>query len=324
MNQVSKQINKQLKNSSGIVIVTHQNPDGDALGSVAALVDYLHQLKQQPLIFCSTQIPLQLQFLPYTKNISQDKKIFSREIDTIVILDCGDLRYAGINNIIPDHKATIINIDHHPTNEGYGHINYVVPGAASTTEILYSFFKHNGVRINRNMATSLLTGIINDTDNFSNPATSEASLAVASELLRAGANLNLIHKWVVKNKTINILKLWGVVFQRLNKKEDVDMAYTYLTKKDTLQYGIEDSETEGISNFLNKLDGAKISLLIKETADGKIKGSFRTTRDDTDVSIIAKKMGGGGHKKAAGFTSEGTIENILQKILDIQKKDKMI
>jgi len=320
MQQISRQIDKQLKKSSGIAIVIHQNPDGDAMGSASALFDYLEQLKHTPVIFCATQVPPQLQFLPYTDTISHDKRIFSREIDTIVILDCGDLRYAGVSDIVPGHKATIINIDHHPTNEKYGHINLVMPESASTTEILYSFFKHNSIRINRNMATSLLTGIINDTDNFSNPATSETSLIVASELLRAGANLNLIHNWLIKNKTINSLKLWGVVLQRLNKKEDIDMAYTYLTTKDVLQYGIEDSETEGISNFLNKLDGAKISLLIKETIDGKIKGSFRTTRDDTDVSALAKKMGGGGHKKAAGFTVDGTIESVLNKIIEIQKK----
>jgi len=105
---------------------------------------------------------------------------------------------------------------------------------------------------------------------------------------------------------------------RLTKKENSDMAYTYLTIKDLTQYGINDDDVEGISNFLNKLDGAKVSLFIKETADGKIKGSFRTTNDDVDVSALAKKMGGGGHKKAAGFTTDGTIENVVNKIIDLQ------
>lgn len=324
MKGLAKQIDKQLKKSSKVVMVIHQNPDADALGSAAAMADYLGMLKIEPVIFCATPVPPQLQFLPYASKITSDKKIFLKNIDTIMVLDCGDLRYAGLTDILPNHSAFTINIDHHPTNEKYAHINLVMPEAASTTEILYSFFKHNNARISRSMATSLMAGLVNDTDNFSNPATSESSLAVAGELLRAGANLNLIHNWIIRNKTINILKLWGLVLQRLNKKDDVDMAYTYLTKKDILQYGIEDSETEGISNFLNKLDGAKISLLIKETMDGKIKGSFRTTRDDTDVSLFAKKMGGGGHKKAAGFTTEGTIEDVLKKIMDIQKNDKMI
>jgi len=318
MKQTARQIEKQLKKSAKITLVIHQNPDGDALGSAAAMAGYLSRSKSEPAIFCATPVPPQLRFLPFAEKISGDKNIFSEEIDTILLLDCGDLRYAGLADIIPRHPAFVINIDHHPTNEKYGHINLVVPEAASTTEILYSFFKHINARLDRSMATALLTGIVNDTDNFSNPATSENSLAVAGELLRAGANLNLIHNWIVKNKTISVLKLWGLVLQRLNKNENLDMAYTFLTKKDILQYGIDDSETEGISNFLNKLDGARISLLIKETMDGKIKGSFRTTRDDADVSALAKKMGGGGHKKAAGFTADGTIEGILQKIIELQ------
>ena len=97
------------------------------------------------------------------------------------------------------------------------------------------------------------------------------------------------------------------------------MAYTYLTIKDLTEYGINDDDVEGVSNFLNKLDGAKISLFIKETADGKIKGSFRTTNDDVDVSALAKKMGGGGHKKAAGFTTDGTIENVVDRIIDMSR-----
>ena len=124
---------------------------------------------------------------------------------------------------------------------------------------------------------------------------------------------------MVQNKSIDIIKLWGVILSRLNKKEEIDMAYTYLTIKDLVKYGIDDDDVEGISNFLNKLDGAKISLFIKETADGKVKGSFRTTHEDVDVSALAKKLGGGGHKKAAGFTADGTIENVVNRIIDLSK-----
>ena len=96
------------------------------------------------------------------------------------------------------------------------------------------------------------------------------------------------------------------------------MAYTYITKEDTGKYHVGDAELEGISNFLNRMDGPKISLLIKETKEGKIKGSFRTSSDDVDVAAIAKKMGGGGHKKASGFTADGTIDDVLNRIIEIQ------
>ncbi|MFA5061828.1 MAG: DHH family phosphoesterase [Patescibacteria group bacterium] len=316
MNGTAVQIDKHLKKANKIALVTHQNPDGDAIGSVTAMAQYLLALKKTPRIFCDTEVPERLKFLNHTDLISQNKDMLT-EADTIIIMDAGDLRYAGVADIIPRLAATIINIDHHPTNEKYGHINMLNAQAAATTEILYDFFKIIGAKINRDMATSLLTGLVNDTDNFSNPATTESSLIAASQLLRLGANLNLIHSYIIRNKSINTLKLWGVVLDRLTKKDGLDLVYTYLTKKDTLEYGISEIEADGIANFLNKLYGTKISLLIKETMDGKIKGSLRTTSDDTDVSLLAKKMGGGGHKKAAGFTTDGTIESVLIKITNL-------
>ena len=147
-------------------------------------------------------------------------------MDTITVVDCGDLRYAGVVDMLKDHPATIINIDHHATNEKYGHMNMVAVGAASTTEVVYDFFKMNSVRISPSMATALLTGLITDTDNFSNSATSYTSLTAASELLRLGANWTIIHHSLVQNKSIAILKLWGLILSRLNKKENSDMAYT--------------------------------------------------------------------------------------------------
>ncbi|MBI2038030.1 MAG: hypothetical protein HYT15_03855 [Candidatus Magasanikbacteria bacterium] len=189
---------------------------------------------------------------------------------------------------------------------------------ASTTEVVYSFFKVNSIRITPPMATSLLTGLITDTDNFTNSATSYTALTAAGELLRLGGNWNIINKSLLQNKSIHLLKLWGLVLSRLTKKPETDIAYTYLTKKDLIQHGAGDTDVEGISNFLNKLNDATISLFIKETDDGKIKGSFRTTHDTVDVAALAKKLGGGGHKKAAGFTVDGTIESTINRILTLR------
>jgi phosphoesterase RecJ-like protein len=319
MQALAKQIDSRLKKAEKILLVAHQNPDGDCLGSATALIEYLGCLNKQTALFCGSPIPKRYQFLPHVRFDTLDKRVFSEwEAEVILILDSGDLKYAGIAEELIDHPAVIINIDHHPTNTKYGHINLIHPAAASTTEIIYRYFKINNARINRDMATALLTGLISDTDNFSNPATSESALTVAGELLRLGANTTLIHNWLTKNKTVNILKLWGTVLSRLETVEEIDMAYTYITNEDTGKYKVGDAELEGISNFLNRMDGPKISLLIKETPDGKIKGSFRTSSDDVDVAAIAKKMGGGGHKKAAGFTADGTIDDVLNRIIEIQ------
>ncbi len=302
-----------------MVLVSHPNPDGDTLGSAAAFAEYLQMLGKNVKIFCLTPVPDKFGFLGNIHLICNDPAIFLG-LDAITVLDCGDLRYAGVSEILKDNPATIINIDHHATNQKYGHLNMVLPDAASTTEVVYNFFKINNVRITPSMATALLAGLITDTDNFSNSATSYTSLTASSELLRLGANWNAINNSLVKNKSIATLKLWGLILSRLTKKENSDITYTYLTIKDLVQYDINDDGVEGVSNFLNKLDGAKISLFIKETADGKIKGSFRTTNDDIDVSALALKMGGGGHKKAAGFTTNGTVDEIVNKIVNLQNQ----
>ncbi|HSR89475.1 MAG TPA: bifunctional oligoribonuclease/PAP phosphatase NrnA [Candidatus Udaeobacter sp.] len=319
MQRTAQQIHNHLQSVNKITLVSHPNPDGDTLGAAMAFAEYLRNLKKEVKNFCLSPVPEKFGFLNNIHLVSFDPATFL-ESEVITVLDCGDLRFAGIAEIIKDHPATLVNIDHHATNEKYGHLNMVIPNASSTTEVVYNFFKFNNIYITRTMATALLTGLITDTDNFSNSATSYTSLTAASDLLRLGANWTVIHHSLVQNKSIAILKLWGLILSRLHKKENSDMAYTYLTIKDLLQYGISDEEVEGISNFLNKLDGAKISLFIKETADGKIKGSFRTTSDEIDVSALAKKMGGGGHKKAAGFTTDGTIESVVEKIINLQSE----
>lgn len=316
MIHIHQQIHNHLLNAQNIIIVPHQNPDGDALGSACALNEYLKQIGKQTATFCLDTVPSQLQFLPQARAITNDQKIFSQpSLDTIIVLDSGDLRYAGIAKFIGQRSITIINIDHHPTNEKYGQINLVDPQACSTTAILYHFFRSNHIRLTHHQATALLTGIITDTGNFSNDATNISAITMAGDLLRSGANWPLINKNTIKNSTVNMLKLWGRVLDRLEHRPQKNLAYTYLTRKDYAKFDIEEKEADGIANFMNSIAGVKIGLFIKETTEGKIKGSFRTTDEAVDVSALAKKFGGGGHKKAAGFTTEGTIEEVLEKIL---------
>ncbi len=315
MHVVAEQIHNHLKKAKKVMIVPHQNPDGDAIGAATAFHEYLTQLGKEIVIFCITSVTDKLHFVPNSTRVVQDSTVFQdKTIDTIVVLDSGDLRYAGIADLVAKHPATIINIDHHATNEHYGRYNLVMTTAASTTEILYHFFRHNGVRLNQHMATSLLTGLTTDTGNFTNSATSGSALSVGGELIRSGGNYNLINNATLRNKSIDALKLWGLVLGRLHNDPKTNITHTYLTLKDLETFNVPDNESEGIANFLNNLENTNIALILKEIPGGKVKGSFRTTKNTIDVSAMAKKLNGGGHKKAAGFTLEGTIEEVLKKI----------
>lgn len=286
------------------------------MGSATAFHDYVTKLGKPAVIFCATPLSTKLNFVPQQTSVLNDPALFKDpQIDTIVILDSGDLRYAGVDVHLKNHPATIIDIDHHATNQKYGHFNLVIPTAASTTEILFHYFRHIGFPIDKNVATSLLAGLATDTMNFTNGATTSSALAASGELILCGGNFNLVTTKTLKNQSISSLKLWGKALSRLQNDERLNLTYTFITQADLKELGIGESESQGISNFLNNLENTTITLILTETTDKKVKGSFRTTKDGVDVSALAKKWGGGGHKKAAGFTADGTIDQVLQKIL---------
>lgn len=325
MKATAEQIHNHLKDAGKIVIVTHPNPDEDALGSAAAMTEYLGRYGRDASIFCTTPASPRLEFLPNTPLVLTDPDIFNDpELDTILVLDSGDLRYAGIAHVAKNHPAVLINIDHHATNENFGLHNFVSAGASATAEMIYRYFQYIREPVSRHMATNLLAGLIGDTDNFTNGATTPSALGVAGELVRLGANFKLINFHTQKDKTFALLKLWGKALARLDKHEEMNLACTYLTRADFAIDGLSENDGDGLSNFMNNLDGVKIILVLKETSDGKIKGSFRTTDDDTDVAALAKKLGGGGHKKAAGFTAEGTVEEVLDMVLTLGQKNDTI
>ncbi|MDD5043785.1 MAG: bifunctional oligoribonuclease/PAP phosphatase NrnA [Patescibacteria group bacterium] len=295
--------------ASRILVVSHQRPDGDTLGANFALCLFLESLNKVFSSFCLHPLPAQFNFLPFSHKLKNDIEIFAGGADLIIILDSGDLRYAGIEEQIKNlkTKAVIVNIDHHPTNENFGDLNIVNPGASSTTEILFYLFEVGRIPISRPMATCLLTGILTDTSNFSNPATTADSLNVAAKLLSSGVILGEILPHILKNKSVAGLKVWGEVLSRLKITAN-GLAVTFVTRRDIEENSIDEEAVSGISNFLNNLSGVKAAMFIKEELGGQLRINLRTSHDDVDVSRLAKFFGGGGHKKAAGFAIKGSLK----------------
>lgn len=296
-----------------VLIVIHQMPDSDCIGAALAFSMYLDTLKKKNRIFCKNKPGKQFDFLKKIKNISDDMNFFrEKRFSHIVVLDCSDLHYAGVADFVPQlewkPRPKIINLDHHVTNEYFGNLNLVDPFSSSTCQILYDFFRNNQVRIDKDMATALLSGVIGDTDSFSNPATTFSSLECASHLLKLGAHFFKVSNHSFKNKTVSSLRVWGKVLARLQLNPKLGIASTVITREDLSECGSSEETSLGITNFLNNLNGSKAVLVLKETGDGKIKGSLRTTRGNIDVSKIAKIFGGGGHKKAAGFSLAAKIQ----------------
>jgi len=312
MLELAKQIHVHLTcRAQRIVVVPHKNPDGDTLGAAVAFLHYLRGAGVNATLWCKTGATTALTFLPHAHDLRSDPAIWTdMQFDTVCVFDAGDIAFAGalepLNSLAK--KPTIINFDHHLTNTHFGDYNFVDTAAASTTEVLYHYFKANKIDIDSETATALLTGLMTDTGNFSNPATSESALRVGAELMRSGGNYGAILNYTYRNKSADALKLWGIALSRLIIKKELDLAYTVLLRSDMEGLLVTDGDIEGVANFLNSIGDTKISMVLKETQDGLVKGSLRTTANDVDVAAIAGGFGGGGHKKASGFSMRGKLE----------------
>jgi len=308
----AQKINQAVQRAKNILLIAHQRPDADALGSLMSLAEWLGNSGKNCVSFCR-DLPSVTENLAFLFNldllVSDPALLATQQFDAVIVLDSGDLSYAGVSDILPKLSPVpvVINIDHHATNTNFGDVNLIDSQAVSTTEILYRFFQINKIRISPAMATGLLAGIIFDTSNFTNHNTTHGSLEVASRLLLAGAKLPQINDFILKNKTLGSLRLWGRILLRLNYEPEFGIASTVIVKQDIQDQLSGREVTEGVANFLNNLSGVKAVLILYQEEPGLIKGSFRTNDDLIDVAKLAKILGGGGHRKAAGFKIKGEL-----------------
>jgi len=305
----TKLIFEKLLASRRPILVSHRKPDGDTLGGMMAVYNWLRDQGREAYAFCVDAPSSAYSYFPRIRDVQTNPETFQDEaIDMVCVFDAGDLQYAGIDAFVAamPKRPFVANFDHHVTNTSFGDANLVVTDASSTAEVVHSFFIANDVEVTQAMATCLMTGLLTDTSNFSNPATTVKSLEIASELLLKGVSMRDITRRLMRNKPVAALKLWGLALERLRWDEGKKTATTALFLKDLAEHPVDDEHLEGLSNFLNHILKADVVLVLKETHDGKVKGSYRSATD-VDVAELAKAYGGGGHKKAAGFTVAGTI-----------------
>ena len=312
LQKLNKDILSAIKSARRIFLFGHKEcPDG--LGSTSALSALLDALEKEYVWWSRAPVPESLRFISRTENIRIDTNFHLEEFDVIISIDNGDLKQTGIEAELKGARASgrslIINIDHHASNEFFGHINAVNIKASAAAELIYDFCCDNTLHLSKEMAESLLCGIVGDTGNFSNNATNVRSFHITVKLLSKGVSMAKIVNAVIepREKDIAILNLWGVVFSRLTFHETSGIATTIVLQKDLKAHNLSLEATEGIANFMNNLKDVKASLVLTELPGRKIKGSLRTTRLDVDVAALAARLGGGGHKKAAGFTIDGSL-----------------
>lgn len=299
---------QQINRARNIFLTSHPNCP-DAIGSLCALSEFLKARGKKTYSYLSDSIPNNLKDLTFSEEIKKEAPSLSL-YDLFLIVDAGDLKQTGLEkelNVIikQPEKFCVVAIDHHQTSLEFGHINIIDKKASSTCEMLYGLLqlKSNSPAITNGCADCLLTGIVSDTGNFTNAATTEKSFDIAAELIWRGANIfHSIQRLYSAEESINTLRLWGIIFERLTYNSTYDIATSYVLQKDLRACNVKEEAVEVVANLLNYIRGIKAGVLIKEKKDGTFKVSLRSTYPGVDVSLLAKLCGGGGHKKAAGFS----------------------
>ena len=304
-----RQIETILNNAQKILLVAHKNPDGDTLGSAFGWNAILTGRGKICQPVCVDPVPENLDFLPDAQKLKHDFNI--HDYDAIIICDAAARDMAGFNDIHPElydgsTGIPVINIDHHASNDMYGTVNLVRTEAASTTSLITEILSRMKWKISPAAATALLTGIYTDTGSFMHSNTDPFTMRMAARLMAAGANLRLIRKHIFKTTKTSTLKLWGRVMQNMYKNEE-GVTVSIVTEEDFNETGAHYNELNGVVDYVNSVPNSNFSLLLTERG-GKVKGSLRTLNDDVDLNQIAGKFGGGGHKKAAGFTIPGRLQ----------------
>ena len=295
-----RQIHTLLSKAVEPVFISDERIDGDSLGASLALADYMASYGKIVPVYVASPIPEQYQGLPRIHQCTTDLQVFENtEIDLVVVFDCSDDKFiAGLVDRIPG-SPTVINIDHHATNNRYGHVNQVVVDAPATAAVIHRFFEENQIIPSKDAATCLLTGLCFDTTAFSNAATDERALTAASKLLLSGARVQDVIHAMFHNRSISALRVWGLALERIVENKEKTLISTYLTREDIKKNQVTDDEIDGLSNFLNLVMDVDTLRVFRETSDGHIKVSMRSLTQD--VSVIAKQNGGGGHQRAAGY-----------------------
>jgi bifunctional oligoribonuclease and PAP phosphatase NrnA len=304
-----------IRSHDRFLVTTHENPDGDALGSILAMRLGLEQLGKDGYLYLSGIIPLPSEYA--FMNLDR----LSRELPddaaerVLLALDCANVRRLGPDPSLVENAPLVVDIDHHHDNSRFGHVNLIVSKASSTGEILYDLFRELGVTITPDIAEALYIALVTDTGRFQYTNTTPKALRIAAELVEAGANVHQVFQDVYENVAFAKLKLLARALEKARVYEGGRLIVADLERSDFAAAGAEEPFAEGIIDYLRAVEGAEIVALIREppTLNGPTRRvSLRTRGTGVDVSAIARKSGGGGHPQAAGFSSEDSTDEIVE------------
>src|ERR1051326_669516 len=303
-----------IRSHDRFTLTTHENPDGDALGSLLAAKLAFDQLGKDSAMVLRSDAPLpgEYRFMPLAELGRHWPDDVSERV--LVALDCANESRIGDDEILGRVPFTL-NIDHHHDNTRFGNVNLVVSDASSTSEVLRDVFRELGVELTPDIAEPLYVALVTDTGRFQYANTTPKALGLAKELLEAGVDIHGVFQRVYESVPLAKGKLLARALDRAQVYEGGRIVISYLLRTDFAEVGAAEPYSEGIIDWLRAVEGAEMAVLIREPprTDGPTRRvSLRASVDELDVSAIARKSGGGGHRQAAGFSSEASVEEITE------------
>ncbi|HLM85172.1 MAG TPA: DHH family phosphoesterase [Solirubrobacteraceae bacterium] len=304
----------RLRADERFVLAAHENPDGDALGSLVAMQGLLSALGKDSAMFISpADLPLPREYRSFSLEGAIEQPPPDIAQRTVVFLDCGNIDRNSAS-VLRD-GAHLLNLDHHHDNTRFGTLNHVVPDASCTAEIVWDLMHGLGVRPSAAVAQALYIGLITDTGRFMYENTTPRAHLMAAELIEAGVEVPGVYRRLYEDLPPGKLELLAIALGQVQRFDSGELALAALSAEDFERADAEESYSEGIIDQLRALEGAKVAALVREMLSGERKGqhkvSLRATDDDVDVSAIARAQGGGGHRRAAGFSTTLELAELI-------------
>ena len=310
-----EQVGDELRGAERLLLITHENPDGDALGSLLAMHEILIALGKDSLMFMPEQgfaLPHEYREMPFDLRV--DTPPADVEERLIVFLDCGNIDRMPVD-FVQREGIRIVNIDHHHDNTRFGSLNLVMAGASSTAEIVFGLAKELEVDLTPRIAEALYVGVVTDTGRFMYESTTPEAHRMAAELIEAGVDAHGVYRRLFEELPFRRLQLLTRALQSVARYDDGAITIAALERADFEETGGLETDSEGVVDHLRSVEGTKVAVLVRELLSEEKRGcrkvSLRATDGVVDVSLIARTLGGGGHRQAAGATTDLAYDELV-------------
>ncbi|MFQ5942146.1 MAG: bifunctional oligoribonuclease/PAP phosphatase NrnA [Anaerolineales bacterium] len=295
-----------IADSSSIVVISHERPDGDAVGSLLAMTLTLQEIGKVAIPVLSEGLPKKWQFLPGADQVQAG---LPEGEYAVITVDAADIRRIGPFSV----DRVDLNIDHHPSNTRYGTLNIVESEKASTTEVLYRLFPELGLPITIEIAENLLLGLVTDTLGFRTSSVNSEVMRTAAELIDLGPNISELYRKALLGRSVEAIRYWALGLSRIDMRDGVVWAILRIADREQAQY--PDSDDADLIDLLTTIDGPQVAIIFVEQPENQVKISWRAL-PGLDVSRLANGFDGGGHAVAAGAMIEGEVQEVVERVLE--------